>query len=363
MSIWLTILIAGCLGGIASYFLRFMPVESESVPISISFSDIRSNALELIARLVVGIAAAYTVPVLLHATSSNLIEQVERQYHAQGQPGVSTPQPVTPQPVTPQPVTSQPVTPQPVTPQPVTPQPVTPQPVTPQPVTPQPVTPQPVTPQPVTPQPVTPQPVTPQSVTPQSVTPQTVSERNTSASWFVLFGFCVLASYASQRFLGTMLNRVLEKVEEVKAQVKKVEAKTEKVEAKVAKAEVNAEAALQIAEQVDDEFSEPDEVVQTGMQAESASAVVLNPDQIKVMKAFEKARRTKSWIRRSLDGLVKDTELSSVKVTDALTTLVSLGMVTKRAGRGRAGWSLSSDGWRWIEAKMSRGEEAPLAHS
>lgn len=260
MSLIPTIIAAGTLGGGAYCLVNYHPAyagKPEEQWIGTA-SWTRSNFIgwlwKLWVAVVLGNAAAFTVPVFLHATSSDLIREL-----------VEPPRPV--------------------------------------------------------------KPPKPNQVTP----PAGADHQSTnSVAWYVFFGFCVLAAYAAQRFLQAMLGHVLKELEQQRTRVDQIE-KT-------------AETAQHVAEEVAEDFSEPETAAAA---AAPALPLDLTAEEQRILAAFQKARTEKQWMRRSKEGLAADTGLTEEQVLQGLDRLVSLGLVQKRPGRGRAGWLLTATGVAW----------------
>jgi hypothetical protein len=161
-------------------------------------------------------------------------------------------------------------------------------------------------------------------------------------AWYVLFGFCVLAAYASQRFLQAMLDRILKELGEQRARLNSVEASAKSAEQKATSAATTAESAKAVAEDLDADFGEPEG--ESVLRTMAASSSQLTDDEKKILEAFQAAWNKKRWLRRSKAGLASDTGLSEETVDASLRRLESHGLVKRRLGPGRAGWLLTPEG-------------------
>lgn len=261
MNLVLPIICAGALGGSAYCLLNFHPAfpntpqDKWSAEGTWTFPNLGEWCWRLLISVALGVTAAFTVPVFLHATSSDLIQKAVQ---SATQPGRSN--------------------------------------------------------------------------AAESDSDSDKSRENDSDSWYVFFGFCVLAGYSAQRFLQALLDRVLKELEEQKK--------------KVAKVEATANSAKMVAERVENDLTEPEPSGPPGQHPE-AMLVLENPHDVQIMRAFHQARRENQWIRRSVQGLSKDTGLDVAGVEEALERLRQHGLVEQRSGRGRVGWLLTPTGLSW----------------
>jgi hypothetical protein len=273
MSLIDSMVIAGALGGSASTCLNYHPaypgrsLDQWSGNATWSWAHLGDWAWKLGAGVILGIAAAFVVPVFLHAMSSDLIAQVadsEREITKQ-EVGAGS----------------------------------------------------------------------------KERAPDVQSSSRTNA-WYTLFGFCVLAAYAAQRFLQAMLERVLRELRQQKARLNNVEASAKSAEAKASVAAATAQSAKTMAEDLDADFDEPEQ--EPVFRTMAATSSQLTDDERRLLEAFQQAWKTKRWLRRSKTGLSIDTGLSDEAVDSGLRRLEGRGLIKRRQGAGRAGWLLTAEG-------------------
>jgi hypothetical protein len=161
------------------------------------------------------------------------------------------------------------------------------------------------------------------------------AEGRRSTAPYVLFGFCVLAAYAAQRFLGAMLGHLPKEVEETKRRLARVE--------ETAKAAADSAASAMI--MTDSLFKGITERPLTGSPTAQTEDVVLTTDQYAVLVALRGDDRLQPQTVRTIS------QRTGMPATDILTVLARLtacGFAVKHTHPDGDYWGLTSEGSNYV---------------
>ena len=137
-----------------------------------------------------------------------------------------------------------------------------------------------------------------------------------SSKYFILFGFCLIASLSSKAFIQTISDRLLNEVKNTKEKLENMKKDVEPIISK----ETEAQEA---------------EVTNSFLKVRGFS---FDEDAKKVLKSLDSSKY--AW--RSLTGITQETGLPKENVLNSLNWLSSNGLVVKTSEKGR--WGLSLEG-------------------
>ena len=135
-----------------------------------------------------------------------------------------------------------------------------------------------------------------------------------SSRYFILFGFCLIASLSSKAFIQKISDRLLNEVKNTKEKVEKIKNDVEPIISK----ETEAQEA---------------EVTESSIKVRAFN---LDEDAKKVLDSLDSGRY--AW--RSLTGIAEQTGLPKESVLNSLDWLSSNGLVVKTSEKGRWGLTL-----------------------
>lgn len=148
---------------------------------------------------------------------------------------------------------------------------------------------------------------------------------------FLFFGFCLVAAISSKRFIQTISDKVLQRVEEVAE------------DAKEAKREVTS-IKNDVEDIVEKRTEQDSDAIGTNAFGESSQLALtdLNDHQKMILKAFYDKRT--EYDCRSVRGIAKDSKVPESNVPKELDALAVYGLAVQRKSRGPTSWSLTPTG-------------------
>nr|WP_316640018.1 YEATS-associated helix-containing protein [uncultured Roseateles sp.] len=169
---------------------------------------------------------------------------------------------------------------------------------------------------------------------------------------FVLAGFCLVAAVSSRAFIKSLSERVLQevkkKVDAVGRTADKAAEKADSAKAQATAASVDANEARQaVAPFVEDESI--DTATESQLSQESivklqrslATSETLPSNEVAVLKAMKESQ----FSLRSMTGIAKDANLSKPFANEAITSLLSRGLLGEAIGKaGQPRWFITQAG-------------------
>lgn len=186
---------------------------------------------------------------------------------------------------------------------------------------------------------------------PNSLTTAKPDREADPSDWYVFFGFCVIAAFASQRFMPAMVDRMLRDMQaQVEQQGQQLAQQTQQLHQQGQMLQETAQDTADLTQAL----SEPTTVVLPATQTEAGTRGMahvapvnwqgLTSDEQQVLTQLERGRREKQWLHRSPAGLAQDANLPIEQVEAALTTLIEKGLVVRREGGGIRGYRITDVG-------------------
>ncbi len=146
--------------------------------------------------------------------------------------------------------------------------------------------------------------------------------------YFVLAGFCLVASISSRAFIRTLSERIIREIKESGEKTKK---------------EVLDNVKEEIAPILDKETeNEPDEI----KDLKSTIFTELSEDQITILRAMAERK----YVLRSISGIAKETGIPRESVNKSINELISKGFVKQRDSEKGPRWFITFDGRKNLEA-------------
>lgn len=170
------------------------------------------------------------------------------------------------------------------------------------------------------------------------------------SDWYVFFGFCVIAAFASQRFMPAMVDRMLRdmqaKVAEQGQQIERQDQKLEEQEQQL------QDTAAETADIKDLTRSLVEPGIEPAADAQSRNIptpapvpfTALTADEQLVLRQLERGLREKLWLRRAPAGIAQDAGIPVDQVETALNSLAEKSLVVRHSGGGTKGYSITEAG-------------------